>query len=316
MSAPEVSVVLPTRDRSERLALALRSALRQREVELEIIVVDDASTDGTSVLLGGVDDPRVRSVRNDVSTGVSAARNRGVALARAAWVAFLDDDDLWAPDKLHRQLEALRATGRRWAYGGEVIVDRRLRVLDGSPPPPPDEVVASLERHDAVPGGSSSVMVAAELLDRVGPFDPRLATSEDWDMWIRLAREGPPACVAEPVVALSVHRGRSTAMPRMLAELDVVARRHDIPVDWARHYRWAAWEALRDRRRLQAVGYYVAAIRRGDVGSIPRAAIALAWPGMLERRHRSGGAAERWKEEAAAWIEELTSRPRGGRRCG
>lgn len=305
MTRPEVSVIIPTRDRSGPLSLALRSVLGQREVDLEAIVVDDASADGTRELLEGIEDPRVRAARNEAPAGVSAARNRGIEMARGAWVAFLDDDDLWAPEKLRRQLDAAAATGRRWVYGGEVTVDERLRVVDGAPPPPPEEVVAALGRHDAVPGGTSSVLVAADLLRRVGGFDPVLTTSEDWDLWIRLTRAGPPACVPEPLVALSVRPGRSHAMPRMLEELEVVARRHGIAVDRVRHYRWAAWEALRDRRRGRAARYYWAAALRGDPGSILRAVVALAWPGVAERRARTRGDSPAWTAGAEAWIRPL-----------
>lgn len=304
VSVPAVSVVLPTRDRRQRLQIALRSALGQRQVELEVIVVDDGSTDGTDELVAAVDDPRLRLIRNQSSEGVSAARNKGVANARGEWLAFLDDDDLWAPDKLRHQLVALEATGRGWAYGGDVIMDPQHRVLGGSPPPPPEEVVAALERYDAVPGGSSSVVASAELLEHVGPFDPGLATSEDWDMWIRMGRAGLPACVSRPVVAISVYGGRSPMMPGMLRDLRVIEQRHGAPVDWPRHYRWAAWEALRDHRRRRAIRYYAAAIRRGDVSSIARAAVALVSPGYPDRHLRSVSPSD-WVAQASAWIADL-----------
>ncbi len=305
MTGPNVSVIIPTRDRCHRLALALRSACWQRGVAVDVIVVDDGSTDATSRFLRDLNDPRIRGIRNEVPSGPSHARNRGVAVARSEWVAFLDDDDLWAPDKLHRQLDATASSGRRWAYGGEVIIDEQLRVLDGSPPHSPEKVVADLERYDALPGGSSGVLVARNLIDRVGLFDPGLRTSEDWDMWIRLAREGLPACVPRPLVALSLRRRNSRAMQTMLRELHVIERRHDLRIDWPRHYRWAGWEALRDRRRWDAARYYITAGLRGDVGSIPRAAMALAWPDVAQRRLRRGGGSETWKGQAAAWINEL-----------
>jgi glycosyltransferase involved in cell wall biosynthesis len=100
----DVSVVVPTRNRSALLELTLRSVLCQRDVDLELIVVDEGSTDDTPTMLAAVADSRLRVIRNDTPRGVSAARNRGAASARADWVAFLDDDDLWAPDKLTRQL--------------------------------------------------------------------------------------------------------------------------------------------------------------------------------------------------------------------
>lgn len=102
----DVSIVIPTRNRAVFLSHALKSALRQRDVTFEVIVVDEASTDQTPTLLAAVDDRRVRVIRHDVVRGLPAARNHGADAARGDWLAFLDDDDLWAPDKLLRQLEA------------------------------------------------------------------------------------------------------------------------------------------------------------------------------------------------------------------
>jgi glycosyltransferase involved in cell wall biosynthesis len=302
---PLATAVVPTRDRRASLALALRTVLWQQEVELEVIVIDDASTDGTDGFVRQLDDPRVRLLRNETPQGVSAARNRGIAEARGEWIAFLDDDDLWAPDKLRRQLDALHDTGRAWAYGGEVIVDEQLRVLGGSPPSTPKAVVEALGNYDAVPGGVSSVVVARDILARVGPFDPQLSTSEDWDMWIRFARTGPPACVARPLVAVRLGRGSSHKMAKMVQELDVIAQRHGIRVDRARHCRWAAWEALREGRRLEALRYYAAAVAAGDPASIGRGAVALIWPRYPDRRLGRRAKADEWTAEAGTWLRAL-----------
>ena len=134
---PDVSVVIPTHNRSELLSLTLRSALRQRGVDLEIIVVDDGSVDDTPRLVGALGDPRIRMLRHDVAQGVSAARNHGIVESQGRWIAFLDDDDLWSPEKLALQLHALRETGRGWAYTGMVHVAIDNRVIAGQPPPTP-----------------------------------------------------------------------------------------------------------------------------------------------------------------------------------
>ena len=204
---PVVSVVIPTRNRRQRLCVALRSALAQQAVDLEVVVVDDGSQDDTSEMVMGLADPRIRLLRNESPQGESGARNRGIAEARGTWVAFLDDDDLWAPHKLSRQLQALLESGRDWAYTGEVMVDSDFRILTGAPPPPPGEVMQSLERHNSVPAGASNVIVNSKLLSRVGPFDKELKRTADWDMWLRLARMGPPGWVCSPLVAICIHSG-------------------------------------------------------------------------------------------------------------
>src|SRR5690349_9916448 len=98
---PEVTVVVPTRDRHARLAATLAGVLRQRDVDLEVVVVDEAS----SPPVGASADPRVRVLRHDEPQGVARARNAGLSAAQGAWVAFCDDDDLWGPEKLRRQLD-------------------------------------------------------------------------------------------------------------------------------------------------------------------------------------------------------------------
>ena len=298
-----VSVVIPTRDRSRRLFMTLRSALAQRAVPLEIVVVDDGSQDDTYERVTDLGDPRVRLVRNESPRGESGARNRGLAEARGAWIAFLDDDDFWAPDKLSRQLQALLETRREWAYTGDIVVDGELRILGGAPPPPPEELMESLRRHNSVPAGASNVIVSSRLLSQVGSFDPGLRRTADWDMWLRLAREGPPAWVRSPLVANCIHAANmSKDMTLMFQELDVLARRHGIPVDWARHYRWAAWGALADGRRLEALRYYGGAIAAGDLRSVGRATIALVRPLGAGTLRESTDA---WTAEARGWVDEL-----------
>jgi len=135
---PAVSVVIPTRDRRDLLGAALSSVLGQSGVDLEVLVVDDGSSDGTAEMVTGLRDGRVRLLRRERAGGVSAARNRGIAEATGGWIALLDDDDLWAPDKLARQLDAMEAVGRAWGYAGAVEIDADGGLLGGAPPPPPD----------------------------------------------------------------------------------------------------------------------------------------------------------------------------------
>ena len=308
----EVSVVIPTRDRSRLLALTLHSVCWQRGVDLEVVVVDDGSTDDTAETVAGLADPRIRLVRQPVAQGVSAARNRGITEAQGRWVAFLDDDDLWAPDKLACQLEAARGTGRAWVYTGAVNVDQHLRVLEGGPPPPPDRVVELLGSYNPVPAGASNVIVHADTLTRAGAFDIGLRNNEDWDLWIRLARLGPPAWVCHPLTAYRMHPASNAFadVGRMLAEAAVIADRYRIPVDRAAQYRRAAWTCLRAGRRRQALGYYLGAVRVGDVRSAARAVAALLHPapkGSYLRRplRRRDVGSMRWTAEAQAWLDQL-----------
>jgi cellulose synthase/poly-beta-1,6-N-acetylglucosamine synthase-like glycosyltransferase len=306
----DVSVIVPTRNRKDLLSIALRTALDQRDVDLDVIVVDDASTDGTADVVRAVADPRVRVISQSTREGVSAARNRGIAEATGAWIAFLDDDDLWSPDKLTRQLEAATRGPRAWVYGGDVNVDRHLRVLTALPPPTPEHVMRSLPRYNPVPTGASNVVVRADALRRVGGFDPGLRRTEDWDLWIRLARLGPPGVVNAPLVAYRFHAANvADETDAILTEPEALAERYGIPIDRAAVRRRAAWTCLRAGRRWAAVGHYAHAVSMGDVSSIGRAAIALVHPAVgservfvLQRGRRTDAA---WRADAQAWLDDV-----------
>ena len=259
-----VSVVVPTRNRSRLLAVALRGVLRQRGVDLEVIVVDEASTDDTPALLAGLGDPRVRTVRHETPRGVSTARNRGAAEARGDWVAFTDDDDLWAPDKLARQLQAAQAAGRDWAYTGSVNIGEGFGVVHGLPPPPPEEVVAALPHYNAIPGGGSNVVIRREALLRAGPFDTRLRNTEDWEMWIRLAKAGPPAWVCSPLLAYRVHGANSSLdITEILRGAQLIEDLHHTTADWGRLHRWLAESCLRTGQRRVALSQFARAALHG-----------------------------------------------------
>ncbi len=308
---PDVSVVVPTRNRPHLLRLSLFSALRQRGADVEVIVVDDASTDDTAAMVSNVADRRVRLLRQTSRGGVSATRNRGIEEASGEWIAFLDDDDLWAPEKLMLQLESATRAGRTWAYTGDVNVDDDLRVLSAFRPPTPEQVMEALPRYNPVPSGASNIIVRADALAAVGPFDPDLRRTEDWDLWIRMARTGPPACVSRPLVGYRFHTDNIAADTRAIVEEpDLLASRYDIPVDRAAMRRRAAWVCLRAGDRGGAIRHYARAVGMGDVKSIARAAVALVHPAAgtdrvfgLLRRSRTD---ERWGEEAQAWLDELS----------
>ena len=303
---PFVSIVVPSHNRVALLMRTLRSVLAQRDVSLEVIVVDDGSTDKTSAAAACAD-RRVIVLRNETSAGVSAARNRGVAAARGSWIAFCDDDDLWAPEKLAAQISAAERAGTGWVYGGDVNIDDELRILSGGPPPAPDAVVALMPRGNPLSSGGSNVVVRANLLAAVGGFKPSLHRSEDWDLWIRLARCSAPACVSEPVVAYRFHAGNVTSDPAdMVAEARWIAREYGIAVDMQAMHRRAAWAALRAGRRLRALQYYARAVAAGDLRSVARGAVALVHPAVGSDRLFDLLPKDReWIAKAERWLRSL-----------
>lgn len=300
----DVSVVIPTRDRPELLAHTLRTVLWQQDVDTEMLVVDDGVGPGTRAVCELFSDSRVHLLRNSGPPGVSGARNSGIDAANGRWIAFLDDDDLWAPDKLRAQLSAAEKAGAAWVYAGDVTVDEDLRVRGGTAPPAPQQVVADLRHYNAVPAGASNVVVRRDTLAAVGGFDPGLRTSEDWDLWLRLAATSLPAVVPRPLVALRTHAGMaSRSVDQMLADIEIIARRHRIPVDRARHERWAAWMCLERGRRAEALLHYARAVKAGDFISLGRAAVAVIDPHVT--RHRWPSHDDGWASEAQTWLNAL-----------
>ena len=306
MSAlPAVSVVIPTHDRRDLLADALRGVLEQSGgVDLEVLVVDDGSSDGSAEMVRGLREPRIRLLHHEAAAGVSAARNRGIAEADGEWVALLDDDDLWAPDKLARQLKAAEERSRCWAYAGVVEIDADGRLLGGTPPPTPEDLVAGLAGRNLMPAGSSNVIVRHEALSQVGAFDEGLRHLADWDLWLRLAKVGIPACAPEPLVAYRIHHSQATLdTTGMVGEARVLEARHG--ANPASIYRWLGWSHLRLGQRGMAARAYVRAVGAGDPSSLLRAGGALLLP-RPTRRDPVSSEERRWFEPAEAWLREST----------
>jgi glycosyltransferase involved in cell wall biosynthesis len=325
----DVSVVVPTRNRSALLAMTLRSVLRQRDIDFEIIVVDEASTDDTPAVLAALGDSRIRVIHHDSAQGVSVARNRGVAEARAEWVAFVDDDDLWAPNKLALQLEATRASGALWVYVGHVNINMAYQVTGGAPSLPPDALIKQLPQQNVVPGGCSGVMVSKRALAVAGPFDPRLQPLADWDLWLRLAHNGMPAWVPRPLVAYRLHGHQmSLDAARVEAEFRIVAGRNDA-ANAAVIYRYLGWWALRVKNHRAALRFFLRAWRQRPLtcsSSTLASDLTSLARDVLEHRlrirlpssrvsHQLSAEDRSWRDQGQAWVNELVG-PRLGDQIG
>lgn len=197
MGAPLVSVVVPTHHRPALLARAVGSALSQTLDDLEVIVVDDASTDDTPAALAALAalDGRVRSLALRTAGGAPAARNAGIDAASGRYVAFLDDDDEWLPTKLERQVALLEAEADvvLASCHHELVTHGGAAAYRGPTSCTRDELFWC----DFL-GGSSLGMVRREAFEQGLPrFDEGLPTCQDWDYWVRCAVVGEVAVVPE-----------------------------------------------------------------------------------------------------------------------
>jgi glycosyltransferase involved in cell wall biosynthesis len=266
---PEVSVVIPTRDRWPRLSLTLDSVLAQEGVEFEVIVVDDGSKDGSSQEVAAYGDPRISVLRHDISEGVSRARNTGAANAQGDWIGWLDDDDLWAPDKLRLQLEAGRQEHADFIYSDAIVFDPERGIVDPQDAPDAAAFAARIRVENEMPGGCSNVLAAASLVRRVGGFDPALRFVADWDYWIRCAGIARPAVVRQPLVARVAHADNMVVRENtgLLAELDHFLSKHAHGEERRRMHavsfcRSVAADLRRGGRRLGAVRLFLRAALR------------------------------------------------------
>ncbi len=260
-----MTIIIPTRNRRRFLEQSVRDALRQVDVDFEVLIVDDGSREADAVHGIEILDSRIRVIRHDRPGGVARARNTGVANAYGTWSAFLDDDDRWAPTKLRTQLAAARAAQASWVYCAAVTIDQEDRPL----------FVNRAGRASTgdwlgivnpVPGGCSNVMARTELLLAVGGFDERLALLADWDLWIRLAPKAAPAVSDEVLVAYRLHPGNMHVrkVEEVDVELDYLGRKHLPARDRSRRdllgssaLAWRAKAYRRAGRRRQAARLFV-----------------------------------------------------------
>jgi hypothetical protein len=266
MTSQCLSVVIPAFNAATTIRAAVASTLRQTVPVLEVIVVDDGSTDATAQVVSSIEDPRVRLVAQ-VNGGPSAARNAGIAAARGGWVAFLDSDDLWLPRYVETATAALSAAPNPgFVYTDAYVFDsgrHQIRVqsaMDAIVPPPPDResfLVALLRRNFVF----TSAVVPAAVLAAVGGYDETLRLSEEYDMWLRILIAGFDAVwMGGPLAIYRMHPGQTSrqilAMNRSVGRVYHGLRLEDLPSDAAR-------QALLDQR---ANSDRDAAILAGEAG--------------------------------------------------
>ncbi len=208
MANPKVSVVIPAYNAIAYLPKTIASALQQSFQDFEIVVVDDGSTDGTCEWVASLADSRIRSAIVQSNGGCASARNRGIRETKGDYIAFLDADDFWEPEKLEKQVRILDS------HPSVGLVNTWISNIDdqGKPieklgkPTAEGQVWASVIEENPVMCGSAP-MVRRQCFEAVGEFDQALLSAEDWDMWIRIAKRYEFAVVKEPLVRYRIHAG-------------------------------------------------------------------------------------------------------------
>lgn len=232
----KVSVIIPAYNQGHYLAAATQSALNQTYPDVEVLVVDDGSTDETAQVAQQFTDPRVRYIYQE-NRGLSGARNTGIRHATGDFVTYLDSDDLFLPEKLTILLDELQKRPFLGFVAGQARpVDETGqpigKLFDKPLPADPTHLLLGNPLH------VGSVLLRRDWQERVGFFDETLRSYEDWDMWLRLALAGcEMGYVAQPVSLYRFHRDQMTRDGRQMttatfAVLDNFFVRPDLPPDW------------------------------------------------------------------------------------
>jgi len=223
---PRVTVIIPTHNRSELLRCAISSVLSQTFEDFELCVIDDASSDDTEKVVGSFRDQRIRYLRHPTSKGGAAARNTGILSSTSDYLAFLDDDDEWYPEKLRMQVELLdrgpASVGVIYAGYDSVEGTTGRQVRSRIP-----IVRGNLHEHLLTSnpiGGTSTVLIRRECLEAVGSFDEALTSYQDYDLWLRISERYEFDFIPQALLKYTLHEvristnldARSTGINRIL----------------------------------------------------------------------------------------------------
>lgn len=199
----KISVIIPTYNRVDKIERSVRSVLEQTYQNIEVLVIDDASTDKTKEAIESIEDERIRYICLEENGGASVARNAGVTFADTEWIAFHDSDDAWRKDKLEKQMAYAKehpeceliytAYLMHRANGDEVFVPYAgtVGVLEG-------DMYETLLQNNTI--GAPTILMKKAVFEECGGFDTTWRCLEDWDFVLRVAKEHRIGYVGEPLL--------------------------------------------------------------------------------------------------------------------
>jgi len=201
---PAISIIIPTWNRAQFIAPTIDSVLKQTYKNHEIIVVDDGSTDNTREVLEAYRDKITCIVKRN--GGVSSARNTGIQASQGQYIAFVDDDDLWLPEKLSLQMQLMENNpAMGLVYCGAIKIKKDGERIGETRPEKRGAIFNELVCSNYIVGSASAAMVRREVFPRAGYFDENLSPCADWDCWIRIAQFYDIDYVEAPLVKLTIH---------------------------------------------------------------------------------------------------------------
>jgi glycosyltransferase involved in cell wall biosynthesis len=219
---PLISVIIPAYNNEKTIRETIESVLNQSFRDWEIIIINDCSTDSTLEIISSIQDDRIK-VFSYPNAGVSVSRNRGFYLSKGEFIAFLDADDLWTPDKLESQLKALQANPQaaiayswidRIDESGKFVTKGNYKNFSGNIYP---HLIVQNFLETA-----SNALIRAEALKAVGNFDSALTPAEDWDMYLRLAENYHFVVVPRPQI---LYRLTANSQSTNMLKMEAVGRK-------------------------------------------------------------------------------------------
>ncbi|ASC69626.1 putative glycosyltransferase [Halomicronema hongdechloris C2206] len=207
---PIVSVIIPTYNRAVLLEKAIKSVLKQTFSNFELIIVDDASSDQTTATIDRLYESCIKYIKHNKNMGVCAARNTGLAQAKGEYVAFLDSDDEWMPDKLQRQIDRFNEANERIGviYTWLKVVDINAQFQKLRKPSLHGNIEQDLLYSNFI-GTPSTPMIKRNYIEKTLGFDTRLRCCEDWDIWLQLAHNCEFDLIPEPLVQYRDHSDKN-----------------------------------------------------------------------------------------------------------
>jgi len=203
---PEVSVIIPTHNRAGFVGRAINSVLAQTFDDIEVIVVDDASTDNTQHVLKRFIDKRIKIICHEKNCGGSAARNTGIKHAKGYYIGLLDDDDEWLPDKLEKQLTAFKSAPTNvgiYYSSCYFLAELTNKVLSQTEPTLRGSLHKILLRTNVFP--PVTTLVKKNCFIKAGLFDETLPSCQDWDMWIRISKYFDIDFIPDALAKVHIH---------------------------------------------------------------------------------------------------------------
>jgi len=216
---PLISVIIPTRNRAELLERAIKSVLNQTHRNLELLIIDDASVDNTRTIIEKYSDQKIKYYRLEERKGGAVARNKGIMNSTGTYIAFLDDDDEWMPEKLEKQIcllekhaeAALCYTGRKIVREGGWLTGFSKKYSFSLPAT--DDQFKEIMSDNFI-GVTSSVLVKREVLTELNGFDENLPAYQDYDLFIRILKKCKSCGIDEPLVIYHLEKINRVSLTR------------------------------------------------------------------------------------------------------